>query len=155
VLFDKDGRLTRLRERALSVRPRPVGPEQHQFMQFMLYHSDDKARRHVESDPASALLVMHTSLADGLKMHYRLNGRWWLSNKRLLADLRGWDPSMAALVEPFLLTADPPEKYRLWSAILDRVAAPMGGRQPISENNCACPRCTRDLDRIARASVES
>jgi hypothetical protein len=85
-------------------------------------------------------------------MHYRLHQRWWTSNKRLLHDLRAWDAPMAELVERFVTASAPTAKFVAWSAILDRTAAAMGGRQPISENNCACPRCAADLGAFALAA---
>jgi hypothetical protein len=155
IVFDKDGQLTALRAEVAATRPRPVDPREHQLMQFMLFHADDKVRRHIDADPASALLVMQTTLADVLKMHYRLHQRWWTSNKRLLHDLRAWDAPMADLVERFVTASAPTAKFVAWSAILDHTAASMGGRQPIAENNCACPRCAADLGAFARAASGS
>ena len=36
-------------------------------------------------------------------------------------------------------------KFQYWSAIIDHILKPIGGRQPIAENNCDCAVCQRDL----------
>ncbi len=64
---------------------------------------------------------------------------------RLLADLQRWDAPLAQLVEHFVVTGDLQTKFAYWSAIIDYILAPIGGRQPIAENNCACEVCRQDL----------
>ena len=142
VLFDKDGRLTALREEARRVERRPVEAGEHGHLQFLLHHADDKARR---GDAAAARLAMAEGLGDLLGIHYRLHRRWWVSNKRRLADLRGWDPAMAELVADFLTSPEVDAKLRLWDQILARVLEPLGGRKPIEETSCSCPTCRLDL----------
>lgn len=148
IVFDKTQELAKLREVALQVTPVDVAPDAYQFMQFMFYHGNDKAERNLERDPQTALLVMHVGLNEFLKYHYRLQQRWWVSSKRLLPDLRNWDPALAQLLEAFVATADVHDKFQLWSAIIDHVLLPVGGRQPISENNCDCVVCQKDLAMI-------
>jgi hypothetical protein len=112
-------------------------------LQFLIHHADDKARR--SGDQAAALLAMGEGLTDLLGIHYRLHRRWWVSNKRRLDDLRGWDPSMAELVAAFLATAEPGPKLRLWDRIVARVVEPLGGRKPIEETSCTCATCQAGL----------
>ena len=148
IVFDRTGELRALRDEARRAHPQPVTPADHQLLQFLVYHADDKARRALDEDTATAIFVLETGLLDLLAIHYRLRGRWWLSTKRLLGDLRGWDPALAALVESFVAAVDPPAKFAAWSAIVDHVLCPLGGRQPIAENNCACAVCREDLARL-------
>jgi predicted nucleotidyltransferase len=143
VLFDKDGELTALRDEAQRVVRKPVDPAEHDFLQFLIYHEDDKARR--AGDPAAALLAMDEGLSFLLQTHYRLHRRWWVSSKRRLADLRGWDPAMARLVEAFVATTDVAPKRDLCEEIVARVVAPLGGRKPIEETSCGCATCQADL----------
>jgi predicted nucleotidyltransferase len=143
VLFDKDGRVSALRDEARRVERKPVDPSEHDFLQFLIQHADDKARR--AGDPAAALLAMSEGLADLLGIHYRLHGRWWVSNKRRLDDLRGWDRPLAELVAAFVATAEVGPKLRLWERIVARVLEPLGGRKPIEATSCTCPSCTADL----------
>ncbi len=145
IVFDKTGELAALKDRALLARPKALTQNDHQFIQFMLYHANNKVERHLDSDPAAGLVVMHVSFTDLLRMHYQICGRWWLSDKRLLRDLRQWDPQMAALVERFVVTNDVGRKFALWTEIVDYIIAPLGGRQPISANNCDCDICRQDL----------
>ncbi len=149
IVFDKTGELTELCDLAKTVQPRKLTPDEYQFLQFMFYHGNNKAERNVQSDPVTALLVMHVGLNDFLQFHYRIQGRWWVSSKRLLADLRSWDPALARLVERFVMGCDAQAKFQVWSDIIDHIVEPLGGRQPIAENNCDCMVCRVDLARVA------
>lgn len=149
IVFDKTGELTKLCEVVKTVQPRKITPDEYQFMQFMFYHGNNKAERNLQSDPVTALLVMHVGLNDFLHFHYHIAGRWWISSKRLLKDLRSWDPVLAQLVERFVTVCDVQAKFQVWSDIIDHILEPLGGRQPIAENNCDCPVCRVDLTRVA------
>lgn len=144
IVFDKKGELKKLKQTYSSIRVKAT-EQDFQQIHFMLYHSDNKAKRNLESDKATALLALSININDILKYHYHINGKWWLSNKRLLPDLRQWDPKMARLVEKFVSTSQVNRKYKLWSQILDYVAKPIGGRKEISEINCNCKTCKKDL----------
>ena len=148
IVFDKTHELVRLQEQARQVKPKRVLPIEEHMLQFSFFHGNDKVQRNLDSDPVTALLVMHVGLNDMLKDHYRLHQRWWVSSKRLLADLRQWDMPLAQLLEQFVATADVHAKFGYWSAMIDRILQPLGGRQSISENNCDCVVCQRDLAMI-------
>ncbi|HZR44561.1 MAG TPA: nucleotidyltransferase domain-containing protein [Ktedonobacteraceae bacterium] len=145
IVFDKTNEVAKLQETARQVTPRGILPDEYQFMQFMFYHGNDKAERNLAHDPQTALLVMHVGLNEFLKYHYQLHQKWWVSSKWLLADLRSWDQQLAQLLESFVATSEVHEKFCLWSAIIDHILAPVGGRQPIAENICDCAVCQRDL----------
>jgi hypothetical protein len=145
IVFDKTGELTALQAEAQHIQPKPVEPHEYQFMQFMFYHGNNKVERNLHSDPITALFVMHVGLNDFLHYHYRLQQRWWVSSKRLLVDLRNWDTALVPLIEQFVATSDVQVKFQFWSAIIDHILQPLGGRQPIEENNCECEICQRDL----------
>jgi predicted nucleotidyltransferase len=151
IVFDKTGELTELCELAKMVQPRKITTDEIQFLQFMFYHGNNKAERNLQSDPVTALLVMHVGLNDFLQFHYRIQGRWWVSSKRLLADLRSWDPALARLVERFVMGCDVQAKFQAWSDIIDYILEPLGGRQPIAQNNCDCAACRVDLARVVGA----
>ena len=104
VVFDNTGELTRLRASAQRARPKPCTAADHQAIQFLVFYVNDKAERLLTTDPPAALLVMHTSVSDLVNTHYRLQRRWRLSSKRVLADLRDWDPAFATLMERFVST---------------------------------------------------
>jgi predicted nucleotidyltransferase len=151
IIFDKTGELTDLRAAAQQACPIPCLPADHQAIQFIIFHANDKAERMLTSDPLGALLVMHTSLVDVLNTYYRIQSRWRVSDKRLLADLREWAPVLAGMVERLIVTADVQAKFAIWSEIVDYVVALLGGRQPIAENNCACAVCQGDLSMLSSA----
>jgi len=52
---------------------------------------------------------------------------------------------MAELIEQFVSTSKVDKKYELWSQILDYVVKPIGGRKEISDINCNCEVCKKDL----------
>jgi predicted nucleotidyltransferase len=148
IIFDKTNELAKLQEQARQVKPKQVLPEEYQFIQFMFYHGNDKVERNLDTDPDTALFVMCVGLNDFLKYHYQLQRRWWVSSKRMLADLHSWDAPLAQLVKHFIATSDVQTKFTYWSAIIDHILAPIGGRQPIAENNCDCEVCRQDLSMI-------
>ncbi|HTK06171.1 MAG TPA: nucleotidyltransferase domain-containing protein [Ktedonobacteraceae bacterium] len=145
IVFDKTHELEQIQMQARQVRPVGVPPAEYQNLQFMFFHGNDKVQRNLEADPVTALLVMHVGLNEWLKYHYQLQQRWWVSSKRLLTDLRTWDLPLAQLLEQFVTTSDVRTKFTHWSAIIDHILEPLGGRQPIAENNCDCVVCQRDL----------
>jgi predicted nucleotidyltransferase len=149
VVFDNTGELTRLRASAQHASPKPCTPADCQAIQFLVFHVNDKAERLLTADPAGALLVMHTGVSDVVNAHYRIQRRWQLSSKRVLADLRDWDPSFATLLERFVCTTDLHAKFAIWSQIIDYTLAPVGGRQPIADMNCGCAGCHHDLAMLA------
>ena len=87
---------------------------------------------------------MHTGLAELFDIDRRLQGRWEVSSKRLLLELRATDPRLAGLVEAFVVTADPHAKYQLWTDIVAHIARPLGGWAD-AENTCDCIVCRADL----------
>ncbi|MGE5333848.1 MAG: nucleotidyltransferase domain-containing protein [Nitrososphaerota archaeon] len=145
ILFDKTGELTALQETIRSTKPQKLEPKDYQFVQFMFYHANNKVERVLEDDPMSSLYSMHANIGEVLKLHFRLNGKWWVSSKNVLKRLDEWDSELAELVRRFVSTAEPEEKFGYWSAIIDHVTAQLGGRLPIAANNCDCKVCTRDL----------
>ena len=147
IVFDKTGALTRLRTSAREARPKACTPGDYHGIQQSIRHVNDKAGRLLTTDPAGALLVMHISLNDVLKAHYQIHSRWQVSDKRLLADLRTWDPTLAGLVERLVGTADVVAKFTIWTDIIDHVMAPIGGWQTIA--GCSCDACQRDLTMLA------
>jgi hypothetical protein len=145
ILFDKTGELTDLQTKVRNAKPQMYTEEDYQFVQFMLYHANNKVERVLQDDPAASLYSMHVNIGEVLKIYFKLNGKWWLSSKNVLRNLDEWDAKLAKLVRSFVNTADATEKYSYCSEIIDHVTKPMGGRQPIAENNCDCSVCRQDL----------
>lgn len=145
ILFDKTGELTKLQEKVRSIKPKSYTKNDYQFVQFMLYHANNKVERALKDDPTSSLYSMHANIGEVLKIHFKLNGKWWVSSKNVLISLDNWDKELAGLVRKFVSASDVTKKYAHWSAIIDYVTKPIGGRQPISENNCMCDICKVDL----------
>lgn len=145
ILFDKTGELTKLQNKVRNTKPKRYTEKDFQFVQFMLYHANNKVERVLKDDPASSLYSMHANIGEVLKIHFKLSGKWWVSSKNIIRSLNQWDKELAQLVREFVSTTDVEKKYSYWSTIIDHVVKPMGGRQPIAENNCDCNVCQRDL----------
>lgn len=150
IVFDKTGELTELLARADKVRAPAYDPASAQLDSFMLYHANDKVERSLASDPTSSLYSMHAMIGSVLEIHYRASGHFWVSSKKLLADLDQWDPDLASLLQRFVATSEVQPKFELWTLILDHIARAFGGRQPIEHNVCSCSRCAADLTALSR-----
>lgn len=146
ILFDKTGELTKLKQEIRDTKPPKYKQKDYQFVQFMLYHANNKVERFLRDDPEASLYSMHANIGEVLKIHFKLNGRWWVSSKNVIRSLDQWDKSLASLVRSFVKSSDIDDKFSLWSKIIDHVSKPMGGRQPIAENNCNCSICKQDLE---------
>ena len=119
----------------------------------MLYHANNKVERALNEDPTSSMYSMHANIGDVLKIHFRFNGKWSVSSKNVIRSLNEWDTELAQVVRAFVSSANPVDKFSHWSAIVDHVAAAMGGRQPIAENNCSCNTCQRDLASLSEVTI--
>ncbi len=145
ILFDKTGELTKLQKKVQNTKPQKYKKKDYQFTQFMLYHANNKVERALKDDPYASLYSMHANIGEVLKIHFKLNGKWWVSSKNVLKSLDEWDNELANIVRGFIEATNVADKYKEWSKIIDYVTKPMGGRQPISENNCDCDTCRKDL----------
>lgn len=150
IVFDKNRQLAALRSHAQAARPKPYTATDHQLIQFLVFHMNDKAERFLDSNPDVALVALHMNINEILDIHYRLQEHWRLSSKRLLQDLRQWDAAMAQLLEAFVTTADARAKFAVWTGMVEHVLQPLGGRQPIDQNNCGCDVCRDDLAHLQR-----
>lgn len=149
IIFDQTGELTALKRRVETIKRQPAAPDEYQHIQFMAYHTDNKVTRQMGVDSAAAVLSMGMGLNELLHQHYKIRGQWVVSDKRLLHDLARWDAPLVPLLREFALAFDVQQKYALWEQIVDYVLAPIGGRQPIAENNCDCDQCRVDLANFA------
>jgi hypothetical protein len=150
IIFDKTGALAELRAWAREATPAHATPADYQRLRFSVFHVHTKVTRALESDAPSALLAMHTGLAELFNLYRRLQGRWEVSSKRLLPELRVVDPPLAGLVEDFVATADLHAKFRLWTDIVTYIARPLGSWAD-AENTCDCAVCRADLAALLRS----
>lgn len=144
IIFDKTGALEELRAWAREAAPSHATPADYQLLRFSVFHAHNKVARALESDAPAALLAMHLGLAELFGTYRRLQGRWEVSSKRLLPELRAVDPPLAGLVEAFVATADLHAKFRLWTDIVAYIARPLGSWAD-AENTCDCVVCRADL----------
>jgi len=144
IVFDKTQALAELRERARRATPPQATPNDYQLLRFLVKHTNDKVERARDNDPAAALLAMHLGLAELLDIDRRLHGRWEISSKRILADLRMKDSALASLIERFVGTSALEAKFAVWRAIVAHVARPLHGWEE-AENICDCAVCRQDV----------
>lgn len=149
ILFDKDGLLVNLKKHFSQHSPTPMPQDGYMGAQFQLYHANNKIERHLHSDPAAALLSMHVGIGEILKIYYRIKGRWWVSDKRLLRDLEMWDSELNRQVRLFLFETDLLKKFSFWSRILHHIRIPMNGEMNVTDMRCSCEVCQEDLKHIS------
>ena len=82
---------------------------------------------------------MNFGIKDLLQIHYGAHGHWWISDKRLLADLDKWDCKLSKLVRAFLATSDVNKKFGIWSKIVEYIYESVGGRIDISKHENLSP----------------
>jgi hypothetical protein len=151
ILFDRQGRLRTLQEQfRATAKPEQIGSEQARDVQYDLYYAFTKPGKYLPAAPETAEMIMHIELKDVLRAHYRLHGKWWVSDKHLLEDLGEWDIPMRDLLRSFLLEKDTGQRYLLWQRMIEHVLLAVGGKDftPF-EADCACEQCQGDLQRLA------
>lgn len=150
ILFDKRGRLHELAHWVRqNAKPTLHTADDNEDLQLTCYYALAKAQKFVATESDVALLVMQTDLNDLLRRHYKLQGRWWVSNKKLLRDLQSWDPTMHDHLRSFLTAATITEKFTAWSHMIDHLLAAVGGRNFAKyEGVCSCERCKIDIASI-------
>ncbi|MDR3642378.1 MAG: nucleotidyltransferase domain-containing protein [Candidatus Doudnabacteria bacterium] len=139
IIFDKTGLLTKLREYYKDREPKKLEEKSYPFQRFLIYNANSKVERNLKEDPVTAILSMNFGIKDLLQIHYAVHGRWWLSDKRLLADLDKWDSNLSNLVRGFIVTSDVNKKFNIWSQIVDYIYEPVGGRIDISKHENLSP----------------
>jgi len=152
ILFDRHGRLRALQEHFhATAKPEQIGSDQNHSVQYDLYYAFTKPGKYLPAAPETAEMIMHIELKDVLRAHYRLHGKWWVSDKHLLEDLGEWDLPMRDLLRSFLLEKDTAQRYLLWQQMIEHVLQALGGKDfaPF-ESDCACEQCQSDLRRLAR-----
>ncbi len=147
ILFDKQGRLHELaRWVQQNAKPALHTADDDEDLQLTCYYALTKAQKFVKTEPEVTLLVMQTDLNDLLRRHYKLQGRWWVSNKKLLGDLQSWDPIMYDHLRSFLTAGSVTEKFTAWSHMIDHLLAPIGGRNFAKYiGTCSCNQCNADI----------
>lgn len=148
ILFDKTGKLSKYKRSLEKIKPCKLKSDEIKWCIFMPLHINSKIKKFIKTDPTQTLLIMHDAVGDLLKRHYRLNRKWRLSDKRLLPDLKSWDPIMAQLVEKYVHQTQLNKKYRLWQKMLNHVIAPFGGDKGFEQTNCKCKICQKNLSNL-------
>lgn len=148
ILFDKTGELHQLKKIAQKTKPKLLSKSKHQWIQFMILHATDKAKRHLKSDPLSSIYSLHSNIGEILKFHYQINRRWWVSDKRLIKDIETWDKKLHLFLISFLTSHKVDQKFSFWEKITGHILKPIGGPRKITEINCTCSICQKHLKKI-------
>lgn len=143
ILFDKTGKLSQLKKDLRNTKPKTFSKSEYPLIRFLILHADDKAKRNLDSDVHTAHLALNINLNDILKFHYKLNNKWWVSNKRILGDLDIWDSLLATKIRHFVSTQNIKSKYKIWKNIIEHVSKPLGGVESLHETNCKCISCRK------------
>ncbi len=148
ILFDKNGKLTKYKSQLRNIKHRGVKKDGYRMLRFLIHHADNKAKRNIKTDPYTAHLALNINLNEIMTFHYRLNKKWWVSNKRMLKDLDKWDSGLAKTLKKFVTELDINKKYAIWEEIADHISIPLGGRFKLTETNCICDTCKKNLSRL-------
>jgi len=147
ILFDKDGMISQLIKYANDKsKPLKYKESKYNSIRFIILNEDAKVTRHITKDPTTANYIMHTGLEDIIKMFYKIKGKWTVSNKRTLKDLKMWDLKLYDIVSNLVNSNDLIKKYELWSQMIDYVLSFIGGGTNIVETSCTCERCKTDIN---------
>lgn len=148
ILFDKTGKLKKLKKKYSVIKPPKYKDFDYQSAIFLAQHFTDCVERNLKSDPASALLGMHTNLQYLLEIRYRTLGRWQVGSKRLFKDIKLFDKPLSILLGKYLKENDLNKKFKFWLLMRDHILKPIGGARPIKELNCICADCRNFLKKI-------
>ena len=148
ILFDKNGQLQKIKDNALKAKPKKITNKDKRELLFMLYHADSKCQRFLKSDPESSLFSLGININDVLKCHYKINRKWWLSDKRILKDLNSWDQKLEKYIRKFSKSSNATLKFKYWVRILDYIARPIGEWRNVEKTGCKCQYCRQNLFRI-------
>ena len=110
------------------------------------------AKRNLNSDPLSSIISLQYNINEILKFHYQINRRWWISDKRLLKDIKSWNLQLHRLLNKFLNTSNVKDKLDFWTKITTHILKPLGGPKNIFEINCGCPICQKHLKNVTKLS---
>jgi hypothetical protein len=153
ILFDTTGKLKELQKKYQAIKPKKYSDKEYQLVQFLTFFANQKVEDNLKTNPTEALFSMYVNVNDLLKTHYKIHGRWWVSDKNLFKDLALWDATLLKIVEDFVIENEVNKKFALWSQMIDYILEPLGGRQKIEDNNCNCKDCQTDLANLLSGSV--
>ncbi len=85
----------------------------------------------IERDPAQAQIMIGVLLGELIPLHYRLQRRWRVKPKRVLADLQTWDATAAELVRR-TCCGTAAERFAPLAQLMQHVLAPVGGPMPLA-----------------------
>ncbi len=81
-------------------------------------------------DEAQAQVMIGVLLGELISLHYRLQRRWRVKGKRVLADLQTWDATATDLVRQ-TCQGTVAERFAAIEQFMQHVLAPVGGPQPL------------------------
>lgn len=146
VLFDTTGELARFKTEMEHKRREPYTEEERPHVQFLINHTESKICYGLMNDVDTAKLCLQKGWRHLIDVHYKIQGRWNVSDKRLVRDLQEWDMGFLDMVRGFLRENDPEKQYDLWKDAATYIFGPWGGRQETKGENCGCERCKKDIE---------
>lgn len=148
ILFDTTGELTKFKAEVGSKQRESYEEKDRSHVQFLINHTESKIRYGLANDIDTARLCLQKGWRHLIDVHYKIQGRWNVSDKRLTRDLQGWDTVFLEMVQGFLQENNPEKQYELWQDAAAYVLAPWGGRQETKGNSCRCEWCKHDIETL-------
>jgi hypothetical protein len=132
-IYDPHGVLAQLQDEARAIwqaGPQPLDARQTWMPR---YFAADLLRdlADIESDEASAALLIARIVEQLIETHCHLSGRWAEKPKRRLADLQRWAPELARLARVALACRPIAERRAAVERMAELVLAPIGGPMPL------------------------
>lgn len=128
VIFSRDAELaeslqTEARQ-AYERGPGPLAGIDFVAARYSLIDRYEDALDALANDPNRADPALWRALDLAIALSYRLARRWPMKDKRLLADLEKWDPTLATLVNRFYRATSPSERREILEQALRHVLGP-------------------------------
>lgn len=140
ILFDKTGRLIKLRHFYFQSKPQ-LTDQYRQFCKFMITHNNQKVINN-KDNPTQLMFLIGTNLEDTLKSHYLLQGHWRIADKRILEDLKTWDLELNIITNELLNEPDSKNKLKLWTK-LNKYIYKQNKITDVAETSCNCNACKK------------
>ncbi len=146
ILFDTTGELSVLKKEMEQKMRESYSEKDRSHVQFLINHTESKIRYGLMNDMDTARICLQKGLRHLIDIHYKIQGRWNVSDKRLVRDLQNWDSTFLEMVRGFLNENNPEKQYVLWKDMATYIFRPWGGRQETKGDNCKCDQCKNDID---------
>lgn len=149
IVFDKTNRIAALKE-DVSKEASPAKKDLLDFftVRYSLRDATEGIEKNLKDDPATSLLLMHTSLEILIKFFYRLNEKWQVPAKNTLAELEEWGGDFGKHIKALISENNVEKKFGIWNKLLEMIEDQMKtGNKTLQ---CDCSKCQENLKSLVK-----